>query len=119
VFRRPVAMTMEVSFDIAACDSATQFYRQQKLEKERFDAVEEENKEFWGCIKNLKKPYKISKLNKDCDIAKYSIWSEKCLTQPKLFELDTNHNTCKKCCKHSSTIVKRGYRRKKERKEIA
>jgi hypothetical protein len=110
-------MTMEVSFDIAACDSATQFYRQQKVEKERFDAEEQENEEFRRRIKNLEKPYKPSKLNVDYDIAKYSIWSEKCLTNG-LFELDTDHSTCKKCCKHGSAIVKRGYRRKKERKEI-
>lgn len=101
------------------CEAAKQFYRSGKIEKERFDACERENDEFWRRIRNLEKTYTLSKFDIDYDKAQNSLWSEKCVSDLELYEHDIDHNYCKNCC-GVPTITKqgkRGYRKKNEREE--
>ena len=98
------------------CESAKQFYRSEKTEKERFDACERENDEFWRRIRDRDIPYKKSKLNIDSDKAESSLWSEKCVSHPELYEPDINHKYCKRCCKSpTNPHFKRRYHWKKNR----
>jgi hypothetical protein len=101
------------------CESAKQFYRTEKIEKERFDACERENDEFWRRVGDLDIPYKKSKLNVDSDKAESSLWSEKCVSHPELYEPDIDHKYCK-CCGLPTRTIKRRYQWKdkhKQRKE--
>ncbi|CAN5305947.1 hypothetical protein BH18THE2_BH18THE2_09120 [soil metagenome] len=101
------------------CEAAKQFYNSAKIEKERFDACEQENNEFWRRIRNLEKTYTKSKLNVDNDKTQNSLWSEKCVSNPELYEHDIDHNYCKNCC-GVPTITrrgKRGYRKMRQDEE--
>jgi hypothetical protein len=100
------------------CEAAKQFYRSEKIEKERFDACERENDKFWRRIRDRDIPYKKSKLDIDSDKAESSIWSEKCVSHPELYEPDIDHKYCKRCCKSSTNPqLKRSYRWKKKQEQ--
>jgi hypothetical protein len=101
------------------CEAAKQFYRSEKIEKERFDACERENDEFWRRIRDRDIPYKKSKLNIDSDKAESSLWSEKCVSHPELYEPDIDHKYCKRCCKSpTNPQFKRNYRWKKKQERM-
>ena len=100
------------------CEAAKQFYRSEKIEKERFDACEQENDEFRRRIRDREIPYKKSKLNIDSDKAEISLWSEKCVSHPELYEPDIDHKYCKRCCKSpTNPSFRRSYRWKKKQEQ--